>query len=207
MIFSIGILINIDELNAYFISCANEYGSFGFFERRTLSQLMMLAAREGTKNIRRIHNRFITIIDKKYPIDVALHLFCDEEFKFVISMVTDTIYPSAVCKRLMIDILNNFNLYHKTEIEKSVITSDIDIKNEFLISIIEKYQDPSSYCKLEKVKEDIEEIKELMINNIELILQRGVKLEELVQMSEDLSKESKRFLKASKKVNSCCIIM
>ncbi len=207
MIFSIGILLKVDEENAYFLSCVNEYGSFGFFERRTLCQLLMLASREGAKNIGRIHNRFVTITDKKYPIDVAVHLLSDVDFRFVISMITDTKYPTTVSKRIMMDILDDFNVVHKPGIERSIIRSDIDIKNELLLTIMEKYQDASSYCKLEKVKEDIEEIKEVMINNIELILQRGVKLDELIQKSNDLSENSKRFLKASKKVNSCCAVM
>lgn len=207
MIFSISILLKADEENAYFLSCVNEYGSFGFFERRTICQLLTLASREGAKNIGRIHNRFVTITDKKYPIDVAVHLLSDVDFKFVVSMITDTKYPTRVSKRIMSDILDDFNVRYKSEIERSVIRSDIDIKNELLLTIMEKYQDPSSYCKLEKVKEDIEEIKEVMITNIELILQRGVKLEELLRASNDLSENSKRFLKAAKKTNSCCIVM
>lgn len=207
MIFSIGILIKVDEENAYFLSCVNEYGSFRFFERGTLRQLLMLASREGAKNIERIHSRFITITDKKYPTDVAIHLLADADFKFVISMVTDTKYPIVVSKRIMSDILDDFNVLHKPKIERLVITGDIDIKNELLLTIMEKYQDPSSYCKLEKIKEGIEEIKELMITNIELVLQRGVKLDELLQASNDLSENSKRFFKAAKKTNSCCNVM
>jgi len=154
-----------------------------------------------------ICNRFITIIDKKYPIDVALHLLSDSEYTYIVSMITDTKYPSRVCKEMMLNVLNDFNINYKPKINTTSILKDLNIKNDLIISNIEKYQEASSYCKLEKIKDDIEEIKEVMMNNIEEMLKRGDKLEDLIKKSNDLSIESKRFLKASQKVNSCCSIM
>ena len=69
------------------------------------------------------------------------------------------------------------------------------------------YQDYTSYSKIEKVKVELDEIKEIMIKNIELILQRGEKLDDLVKKSHDLSMQSRQFYKASKKSDSCCSIM
>jgi synaptobrevin family protein YKT6 len=41
---------------------------------------------------------------------------------------------------------------------------------------------------------------------IDSVLERGVKLDNLVERSNDLSAQSKMFYKQAKKTNSCCVI-
>jgi synaptobrevin homolog YKT6 len=41
---------------------------------------------------------------------------------------------------------------------------------------------------------------------IDAVLERGVKLDDLVERSDDLSKQSKLFYKQARKTNSCCVI-
>lgn len=46
----------------------------------------------------------------------------------------------------------------------------------------------------------------LQHQTIDAVLERGVKLDDLVERSDDLSKASKMFYKQAKKTNSCCVI-
>lgn len=46
----------------------------------------------------------------------------------------------------------------------------------------------------------------LQHQTIDAVLERGVKLDDLVERSDDLSKASKMFYKQAKKTNSCCLI-
>jgi len=54
------------------------------------------------------------------------------------------------------------------------------------------YKDPQSLTNLHKVSGDLTEITKLLQQNIDDILERGVKIESVVGMSEDLLEQSKR---------------
>lgn len=58
-----------------------------------------------------------------------------------------------------------------------------------------------------KVQQELDETKIVLHKTIENVLQRGEKLDNLVDKSESLTASSKMFYKQAKKTNSCCIIM
>ena len=55
-----------------------------------------------------------------------------------------------------------------------------------------------SYTKIQKVQNEVEQVKEVMTDNIEKILKRGEKVEVLLNKSEQLSNESTIFRNSSK---------
>lgn len=55
------------------------------------------------------------------------------------------------------------------------------------------------------LQEKVDEIKEIMIMNIDKLIERGEKLEEIVQMTEELNEEATGFLSGSKKVRNSMI--
>jgi synaptobrevin family protein YKT6 len=55
-----------------------------------------------------------------------------------------------------------------------------------------------------KVQKEIEDVKEVMVENIDKVLARGEKIDDLVERSQSLDTASKNFYKKSKKLNSCC---
>eukprot|EP00918_Siedleckia_nematoides_P067814 GHVU01147601.1.p2 GENE.GHVU01147601.1~~GHVU01147601.1.p2 ORF type:complete len:129 (-),score=20.35 GHVU01147601.1:830-1216(-) len=67
-----------------------------------------------------------------------------------------------------------------------------------------KYQNPLEADKLLKVQSDLDEVKDVMLKNIDELLQRGEKLENLMERSEDLSQTSHQFYRTAKKNNQCC---
>ena len=46
----------------------------------------------------------------------------------------------------------------------------------------------------------------ILHKTIDSVLERGTKLDSLVERSDDLSRQSKMFYKQAKKTNSCCVI-
>ena len=71
---------------------------------------------------------------------------------------------------------------------------------------LQKYQDPSAADKITKIQNDLDETTQILHKTIDSVLERGVKLDNLVERSNDLSAQSKMFYKQAKKTNSCCII-
>ena len=74
---------------------------------------------------------------------------------------------------------------------------------EFRISV----QDPQQADKLTKIQKDLDETKITLHQTIESMLERGEKLENLVDKSSDLSMASQMFYKQAKKNNQCCKMM
>eukprot|EP00475_Leptophrys_vorax_P041241 TRINITY_DN77799_c0_g1_i1.p1 TRINITY_DN77799_c0_g1~~TRINITY_DN77799_c0_g1_i1.p1 ORF type:complete len:201 (+),score=26.98 TRINITY_DN77799_c0_g1_i1:380-982(+) len=68
-------------------------------------------------------------------------------------------------------------------------------------------QDPASVDKIAKVKSEIEETRRAAATTIEAMLNRGERLEDLAAASNDLSAHSKMFVKNSKDMNKCCVIL
>ena len=68
-------------------------------------------------------------------------------------------------------------------------------------------QDPQQADKLTKIQRDLDETKVVLHETIESMLQRGEKLETLVDKSSDLSMASQMFYKQAKKNNQCCKLM
>lgn len=89
---------------------------------------------------------------------------------------------------------------------------NIDKANETLQygqleAYLKKYQDPTQADSIMKVQQELDDTKVVLHKTIEGVLQRGEKLDSLVDKSEALSSSSRMFYKQAKKTNSCCVIM
>ena len=71
---------------------------------------------------------------------------------------------------------------------------------------IVKYQDPAQADSLTRIQQELEQTKVVLHKSIDSMLERGEKLDTLVEKSNDLNRQSKQFYKVAKKNNACCII-
>jgi synaptobrevin family protein YKT6 len=78
-----------------------------------------------------------------------------------------------------------------------------DVMVEFLMIM----QDPVQADTLSKIQQDLDETKIILHKTIESVLDRGEKLDQLVDKSNDLSLASQMFYKQARKTNSCCNFM
>ncbi|CDQ82286.1 unnamed protein product [Oncorhynchus mykiss] len=76
-----------------------------------------------------------------------------------------------------------------------------------LDSYLAKYQNPREADAMSKVQAELDETKIILHNTMESLLERGEKLDDLVQKSEHLGNQSKAFYKTARKQNSCCEVM
>ncbi|GMK56721.1 hypothetical protein CspeluHIS016_0305610 [Cutaneotrichosporon spelunceum] len=76
-----------------------------------------------------------------------------------------------------------------------------------LASYLAKYQDPKQADTIMKVQAELDETKIVLHKTIESVLERGEKLDNLVERSNALSSQSKMFYKTAKKQNSCYIVV
>ncbi|XP_042385088.1 VAMP-like protein YKT61 [Zingiber officinale] len=77
----------------------------------------------------------------------------------------------------------------------------------YLTEALTKFQDPAEVDKLFKIQRDLDETKIILHKTIENLLDRGVKLDDLVEKSSDLSAASQMFYKQAKKTNQCCTML
>jgi len=76
-----------------------------------------------------------------------------------------------------------------------------------LDGLIVKYQNPNDVDAISKIQKDLDETRDVMVQNIDKLLQRGEKIDDLLSKTEDLSASSKVFMKKSQSLNSCCNVL
>ncbi|KAL8293099.1 hypothetical protein RQP46_000793 [Phenoliferia psychrophenolica] len=128
-------------------------------------------------------------------------------------IVTDEEYPVRVVYSLLNKILEEFTTkvtkdQWETKARESrasgkQVLVDYPSLNDYII----KYQDPKQADTIMRVQQELDETKIILHKTIESVLERGEKLDSLVDKSAALSQSSKTFYKTAKKQNSCCVVM
>lgn len=120
------------------------------------------------------------------------------------TVTTDQDYPARVAYSLLGQLLDEFVQEHGDSWRTNSTPESVTFApaQEYL----EKYQDPASADKVTKIQKDLDETTSILHKTIDSVLERGVKLDNLVDKSNDLSAQSKLFYKQAKKTNSCCVI-
>lgn len=116
----------------------------------------------------------------------------------------DAEYPPRVAFGLMTSLLDDFDSQNRGW--------NKEIRNEAmqwppLEQAIVKYQDPTNADQIMRIQKNLDETKDILHNTIDTVLQRGEKLEDLVERSNELSMQSKTFYKQAKRANSCCAVV
>ena len=121
------------------------------------------------------------------------------------TVTTDLEYPARVAFVLLGQILDDFTEAHGDAWRSCTVPESIPFPKleEYYLP---KYQDPSAADKVTKIQKDLDETTQILHKTIDSVLERGVKLDNLVERSNDLSAQSKMFYKQAKKTNSCCVI-
>ncbi|CAG8534144.1 14056_t:CDS:2 [Acaulospora colombiana] len=116
-------------------------------------------------------------------------------------IISDSEYPQRVAFSLLNKILDEF----LTKFPRDTWKPQTIVYPELKTYLV-KYQDPKQADQIIKVQEQLDETKLVMNKTIETLLQRGEKLDDLIDRSQEISFQSKAFYKQAKKTNSCCTI-
>jgi len=118
-------------------------------------------------------------------------------------IITDQEYPVRPAFSLLAKVLDEFT----AKIPQSSFSNPSAISFPEINTYIQKYQDPRHADNIMRVQQELDETKIVLHKTIESVLQRGEKLDNLVERSTALSAQSKMFYKTAKKQNSCCTVM
>ncbi|CDK27815.1 unnamed protein product [Kuraishia capsulata CBS 1993] len=122
-------------------------------------------------------------------------------------LITDKQYPVRPAYTLLNKVLEEYISLHPPSQWNTATQSGPSLQFDELENYIKKYQDPAQADSIMKVQQELDETKIVLQKSIEGVLERGERLDTLVEKSEVLSASSRTFYKQAKKTNSCCIIM
>ena len=107
-------------------------------------------------------------------------------------------YPASAAFALLNDVrtkstsrINTINTYHHSGIDEMYM---------------KKIQDPAEIDKLQKVQENLDDLKLIIVSNLQKLTVRGEHLDELIRRSENLHDMSTQFVQSAKRVHKCCWI-
>lgn len=105
------------------------------------------------------------------------------------TVTTDQEYPARVAFGLLGQLLEDFTQQFGDSWKTATQPESINFPQaqEYL----EKYQDPAAADKVTKIQKDLDDTTAILHKTIDSVLERGVKLDNLVDKSNDLSAQSK----------------
>jgi synaptobrevin family protein YKT6 len=171
--------------------------SFGYFQRSSVQEFMDFTSKilvERTNVSQRASVR-----EQEYMCHVYVR---NDSLAGV--LISDHEYPQRVGFTLLNKVLEDFSAKYPP-----FQWSDSSQQFQFpeAADFLQKYQNPKEADAMSRIQSDLDETKIILHNTIEAVLQRGEKLDDLVEKSEGLSTQSKAFYKTARKTNSCCVIL
>uniref|UniRef100_A0A3B1JJL0 YKT6 v-SNARE homolog (S. cerevisiae) n=1 Tax=Astyanax mexicanus TaxID=7994 RepID=A0A3B1JJL0_ASTMX len=97
------------------------------------------------------------------------------------------------------------HVYIRNDNLGGVVIADNEYPSRVCFTLLDK--NPREADAMSKVQAELDETKIILHNTMESLLERGEKLDDLVQKSEHLGNQSKAFYKTARKQNSCCEVM
>lgn len=189
-----------DSEKALELSEVNDLSQFGYFERSSVGQFMTFFAE--TVATRTSAGQRQSVEEGNY----VGHVYARSEGVCGV-LITDKEYPVRPAYTLLNKVLDEYLVEHSVEEWKDIKETNDTLKMKELELYISKYQDPAQADAIMKVQQELDETKIVLHKTIENVLQRGEKLDNLVDKSESLNASSKMFYKQAKKSNSCCVIV
>lgn len=172
------------------IDSAKDFADVGMFYRKNAIELSDFASMQlvTSKN----PQTFVSAQEKQF----IFHAY--RKGSAVAIAVTTEDYPSRVAYSILREIMSEYDQCGGRYPGG---------KSRVISAGIVKYQDPKNADKLAQIQSNLDEIKEIMVTNLENAIGRGEKLNEMAQKSEELSAQSKMFAREAEKMNKCCAMI
>uniref|UniRef100_A0A8C9RUU3 YKT6 v-SNARE homolog (S. cerevisiae) n=1 Tax=Scleropages formosus TaxID=113540 RepID=A0A8C9RUU3_SCLFO len=168
------------------LKAAYDLSSFSFFQRSSVQEFMTFTSSliverssQGTR---------ASVKEQEYLCHVYVR---NDSLSAVV--IADNEYPSRVCFTLLDKVLDDFS--NKVDRIDWPSGSPATIQYTALDAYLAKYQNPREADAMSKVQAELDETKIILHNTMESLLERGEKLDDLVQKSEHLGNQSKAFYK------------
>jgi synaptobrevin family protein YKT6 len=174
--------------------------SFGYFESRSVRPLLVFSARTvaertalGTRQS----------VEADQSADAMVHVYVRPDGLASV-IVSNSEYPLRVAHTLLSKVMDDFtNLYPPSAwANMGEQTGEMASLGETL----RKYQNPQDADPLMRLQKDLDDTKDILKNTLVNVLERGAKIDDLVERSSDLGFEAKAFYKTARKMNRCCTL-
>ncbi|KAG5192655.1 soluble NSF attachment protein receptor [Tribonema minus] len=185
-----------DTPEAIVLSQASDLSSFGFFQRAGIKEMCTFFSKTIVK--RTPAGQRQTVQHEDYNV----HVYVRHD-GLAATITADMEYPMRVAFVLLMNMMDQFS----EQIQWQAETREEAIVFAPMQQAIVDYQDPAKADKITKIQRDLDDTTNVLHKTIESVLERGVKLDDLVDRSDSLSRQSKMFYKQAKKTNSCCVVM
>jgi len=184
--------------SAQHLAITKDVSSYGYFTRSSAAEFLGFFAKTVGER---------TPPGSRQSIEednVVFHAHCREDG--LIGLVAcDSEYPWRVAFSLIGKMLDEFTtMYPKPDLWTG---NEKDTPYVALKDHIARYQNPEEADAIQKIYKELDETKDILHKNLDTLLDRGEKLDDLVSKSEGLSSNSKMFYKQARKTNSCCVVM
>ncbi|KIM54711.1 hypothetical protein SCLCIDRAFT_1221726 [Scleroderma citrinum Foug A] len=180
------------------LSSAVDLSSFSFYQRGSVSEFLTFFSKTVIE--RTSQGQRQSVQENNYTAHVYNRSGAEQLAAIII---TDHEYPVRPAFSLLTKILDEFS----AKVPQSSYSNPASISFPDIQTYLTKYQDPRQADAIMRVQQELDETKIVLHKTIESVLQRGEKLDNLVERSNALSTQSKMFYKTAKKQNSCCVIM
>ncbi|KIY70305.1 snare protein YKT6 [Cylindrobasidium torrendii FP15055 ss-10] len=197
-IFSLTVFLAPPSGAATSLSTASDLSSFSFYQRSSVAEFMTFFTKTVAE--RTTQGQRQSIQENNYTAHVY-NRGGAEQLAAVI--ITDQEYPVRPAFSLLTKLLDDFT----AKVPQSSFGNPSAISFPDINTYIQKYQDPRQADTIMRVQQELDETKIVLHKTIESVLERGEKLDNLVDRSNALSAQSKMFYKTAKKQNSCCVVM
>ncbi|KAJ1611517.1 synaptobrevin/VAMP-like protein [Cryptosporidium canis] len=176
---------------------------YNFFQRKTIQEHIAFHSRLLCSRVQEGNRVTVT-----FPQDIGhCHIYISNS-GLGVCCITSPDYPVRCAFSLLNDYLKAYmdSKNHDTllSLDLSKVNKDQNESIPECEEIFKKYQDPLNNDKIFKVQKDLDEVRDVMLKNIEDLLHRGETLDTLMQKSSDLSAASYQFYRTAKKNNQCC---
>ena len=189
---------NADTPEAVTLDAAYNLADYSFFQKGSIKEFLSFAARTVMRRI----GPGVNAVDYEGNL---VYCFVQQDGLGAIAL-TDKAYPARVAVTMLKELLAGFRAAHAAPVWRAAV-ADGACKFAKLEDAIRDYQDPTKVDKIMKLNVQLAETKEMLHKTIDKVLERGEKLDDLVEKSSALSQQSKLFYKQAKKTNSCCAVM
>lgn len=176
---------------------------FFFFTRSSIKELIIFCCKEISKRI--LNEKFYRIefdddhkeMLLKYNLQniICNVLMSDDK---IYCIVTNNKYESLPIYELILQIKEKIK-----ERPKTIRESD----NNILMNMTTNTEEHLIEDRLSLIKKDLDDTREELMISIDKLLNRGEKLEDLIDRTNDLSMSTKLFHKKSNDLNKCCPIL
>mmetsp|Transcript_6835 Transcript_6835/g.14067 ORF Transcript_6835/g.14067 Transcript_6835/m.14067 type:complete len:206 (-) Transcript_6835:970-1587(-) len=191
-----------DTAEPVMLSEASDLKSFGFFQRPTAQQLLNAFSKIVVKRI--APGQRITV-EVEGMAEYQVHTYVRTD-GLAGTLTADKEYPTRVAFAVLNELLDDFAAEPQMRGWENEVRNDAYAGWPTLQQKIVSCQDPASFDKILRIQNDLNSTQQVLTQTIDNLLERGEKLDDLVQRSDELSATSKQFYKQAKKTNSCCTI-